>query len=266
MKKGICKLCLQEKYLCKESHIIPSSLYKLLHGPNKLLVYIDDHGSKFKYNSEYEGGILCEECDNYILGKLDDYAAKFLHGGFKTKSSPHPKYIDGRECLVFEDDSNYNYSQFKTFLLSLLWRASISSRPFFKAIKLSPKVEEDLRVMIKDGIPGEPEKYACFIYLPPLIPTPGGGRGFDLFYMPTMSPQQVKKDGFEFCEFTITGTKYYFLISYPANLRVLPGIDRNKLTMAFTPLEEQNKLIEQILNIMKKYPRKNKKNLDPSTS
>lgn len=256
MQKGTCKLCLQERELCKESHIIPSFLYKFLYGPNHLLVYLHQNGPQFKYNGEYESNILCKECDEGILGKLDDYAAKFIHNGFRTKINPRLEIIDSRQCCVIEKDPNYDYSRFKLFLLSLLWRGSISSRPFFQNLKLDLEVEEKLRLMIKHSQPGEPDEYACFMYLPPLTPTPDGGMDFKTFYMPTTSLQQAKRDGWEFCEFTIIGMKYYFLISRPTGTKVLPGVEKDKLTIGFSSIEEQEKLIEQIIQIMQNHPRR----------
>ncbi|NIM34962.1 MAG: hypothetical protein GTN67_05870 [Hydrotalea flava] len=56
-----------------------------------------------------------------------------------------------------------NYHKYKLFLLSILWRASISTRPFFSEIKLDPIHEEEIRKMIltKDG--GDVSKYPIFI-------------------------------------------------------------------------------------------------------
>ncbi|MDE1924920.1 MAG: hypothetical protein KGH79_01940 [Patescibacteria group bacterium] len=62
LSKGKCKLCLQEKELCRESHIIPRFLYKFLTGKNNSMVYLDTQRAQTKYNSEYESGILCVNC------------------------------------------------------------------------------------------------------------------------------------------------------------------------------------------------------------
>ena len=256
MQKGVCKLCLEYKDLCKESHIIPKFLYKLLAGKNNLLVYLDTKRAHFKHNSEYEGGILCEKCDSGIIGKLDDYAAKFLHGEFPNQVPHRYEYIEGQECIVRENDPSYDYARFKLFLLSLLWRGSISSRPFFQQLKLRPEVEEELRVMIKDNTPGEPDEYACFVCLPPLLPTPDGGRGFYLTYMPTMSPISSEIDGLEMTRFVIEGTHYFFITSKPAGMNVAPSLERDKLTIGFSSVEEQAKLQQQIIQTMQKHQRR----------
>ena len=55
------------------------------------------------------------------------------------------------------------YDLFKLFQLSLLWRASVSSRAMFAQIKLGP-VQEDIRAMISAGDPGEPYEYPCVMF------------------------------------------------------------------------------------------------------
>lgn len=255
MKTSICKLCLQEKKLCNKSHIIPDFLYKYLYGENKKLVYLTSgQNALFKYNSEYEGGILCKECDEGIIGKLDDYAAKFIHNQFGAKIKKQPLLMDGRECFVIEG-APYDYAKFKLFLLSLLWRGSISSRSFFARMKLDSEIEEDLGKMIRDSNPGNPEKYACFIHLPPLVVDSDGNSGLDTFYMPTTSPLHAKKDEWEFCEFTIIGTKYYYLISKPKNATIIPALKIDKLTLAFSKIETQNELMRDIIKIVVEHPR-----------
>lgn len=255
MKTGVCKLCLEARKLCDKSHIIPDFLYKYLYGENKKLVYLhSDRGVSFRYNSEYEGGILCQACDEEIIGTFDDYAAKFIYNEFATKIKTQLHLMDDRKRLVIEG-APYEYAKFKLFLLSLLWRGSISSRPFFAKMKLNSETEEDLRKMISSNDPGVPEKYACFIYLPPLVVNPDGGKGLNTFYMPTMSPQHVRKNEWEFCEFTIIGTKYYYLISKPKNVKVVPALERGKLTLAFNKIDTQKELMQDIFKIVVEHPR-----------
>ena len=255
MKKGQCKLCLENKLLCKESHIIPKFLYKLLFEKNNFLIFLDKIAAHFRYTGEYEGGILCENCDNTIIGKLDNYAAGFIHGEFRQKLNSRIEVIDGHEHLVIEYDPNYDYRKYKLFLLSLLWRASITSRPFFQQVKLSPETEEDLRRMILVGDPGEPEKYASFVFLPPLVSAPGGGRGFNTLYMPTMSPIMAKNNAWELCKFIIEGMTFFFLISAPPGTNVEPSTRRDKLLLKISTPEEQSEVHKLTFDMMKNHKR-----------
>jgi len=245
---GICKLCLQKRKLCKKSHIIPKFHYKFLYGSNNKLIYLNFKKLQVRYNSEYEGNILCQGCEGKILGKLDCYAAELING---NKTVFHLKQINGQKCLVLENSSNYDYSKFKLFLLSLLWRTSISSRPFFKTIKLQPQVEEDLRLMILNNKPGKPRKYPCLIILPPLVSTPNGGCGFIIFDMPTMSPRHEKKDEFEAYDLVIEGIHYIFIVSMPKIWNVAPSLEANKLIMGFASTRDQEKLLREIMLMIK---------------
>lgn len=254
MKKGQCKLCLKTKNLCRESHIIPKFLYKLLKGENNLLIFVNNEQTQRRYNGEYESNILCESCDSQIIGKLEDYVAKFMYNQF-PKSSSRLESVDGIEYLIIEGDVSYDYKKYKLFLASLLWRSSISSRPFFQQIKLSSKDEDSLRNMILNSEPGDPDLYTCFLHLPPLVSLPKGSRGFDTLYMPTMSPMMIKMDGWEICKFVIQGMSFYFLISMPPGTKVEPSVEINRLSFKISTLEEQSKLLHSTLEMVRNHQR-----------
>jgi hypothetical protein len=226
-------------------------LYKFLTEENNKVVFIDAKKSQIKFNGEYEGDILCQNCDNVIIGRLDDYFAKFIHGEFPQVIVPRFEKLDNRDVVVREDDPYYDYSKYKLFLLSLLWRSSISSRPLFGQIKLPAEIEEDLRLRILSNNPGEPEEYPCFLHLPPVLTDEFGRTGFHTAYMPTMSPIYMEKGELKMCEFIIEGVHYYFIVARPANMKVEPAVDRNKLTLAFATKEDQEKVIQQIIEFMK---------------
>jgi len=252
MKTGICKLCLQKKELCKESHIIPDFHYKFLYGKNKELVYVNNKKVERRYNGEYEGNILCEDCDGKIIGRLEDYASKLLHNKFSSETIFRIEQIDGKEHVILENAPNYNYSYFKLFLLSILWRASISTRPFFRSLKLNNEKEEDLRLMILNSDAGDPREYSCLILLPPLVQIPDGGRGFITRHMQTMSPEYIKKDDTEICKFVIEGVHYFFIISAPETWCINPSVERNRLTIGFTSIQDQENILREIISIFRK--------------
>ncbi|KAB1065912.1 hypothetical protein [Salibacter halophilus] len=112
---------------------------------------------------EYEGGILCADCDNTLLGsKYEDYARKAIYGGrLPENENPVCENFKNQHGVHFTTCQNISYLKFKIFLLSILWRSSISSRPFFSDIKLGPH-EEIIRKMIYDGNPGEVDDYPIF--------------------------------------------------------------------------------------------------------
>src|SRR5229473_2688230 len=124
-----CKLCLEEKTLLKQSHIIPDFMYQELfdekHQFYRSKTPNPDNYSKLP-TGEYDQNILCTECDNVRIGQLEDYARKVLYGGkvavpesltFMNQVNPHG--------MKYTYCQNINHKKFKLFLLSILWRASI---------------------------------------------------------------------------------------------------------------------------------------------
>ena len=168
---GKCKLCLSEKALLNESHIIPSFMYQGLfdkgHRLNKFAPAEYIAGNKQVSRpptGEYEGGILCADCDNKIIGGYEAYARKALYGNIEEYSSGLPESGNFRtsEGVEFTHVKNLHYKDFKLFLLSIVWRASISSRPFFREVNLGP-YEETIRQMIISGDPKGEETFPIVI-------------------------------------------------------------------------------------------------------
>lgn len=155
MKKGICKLCLQEKLLLKKSHIIPDFMYRdgsLYHPGHKLEMM--DLGAAVKGKVEktrrlsdgvYDQHILCEDCDRRVIGSLESYAKPVLYSedipGLKSKRKKK------RDHLILTD---VDYLKMKLFFYSIRWRASISKHRFFKGVDIRPAAMEKLRKMILD--------------------------------------------------------------------------------------------------------------------
>ena len=157
---SICKLCLEDKKLV-DSHILPEFLYSPL--------YDEEH--RFSFLSMREGKVikqlkkgvyeklLCEECDNIIIGQYENHAAKILFGDGK-------KEIEIVRTNYGHLIKGADYKLFKLFQISLLWRVSISTRPEIKKINLGPH-QENMRLMLLDGLPGEVYEYGVWILLFP---------------------------------------------------------------------------------------------------
>ncbi|ACL04919.1 hypothetical protein Dalk_3229 [Desulfatibacillum aliphaticivorans] len=160
---GKCKLCGEEKELCNQSHIIPNFMYRdLLDEKNRFYaIQLNEsgvHSRGVRQTGEFDKNILCQPCDNGTLGKLDRYASLILYGG-------NPKIFENRidpDGIKYTYCADIDYSQFKLFLLSLLWRASISQRRFFAEVNLGPH-EERIRQMLINSEPGDQLKYPCLI-------------------------------------------------------------------------------------------------------
>ena len=83
IKIMICKLCLQDKTLLRKSHIAPNFLYKELKDEDNSFVKakLDTVTSQKTYTGLFESNVLCENCDNTILGRLETYAYNVLYTG-----------------------------------------------------------------------------------------------------------------------------------------------------------------------------------------
>lgn len=164
-------MCLCEKPLLNESHIIPDFMYKGIfdegHRLNRFAPAEFIKGNKRVSRpptGEYEGGLLCAKCDNEIIGGYETYARKALYGKAEEYSSDLPECANFKTSggITFTYCKNIHYKEFKLFLLSILWKTSISSRPFFKEVNLGP-YEETIRQMILSGDPKDAEAFPIII-------------------------------------------------------------------------------------------------------
>lgn len=152
---GSCRLCGKEKRLIKKSHIIPDFMYRELYDKkHRIYTLIVDAAKRklvkkrFRFTGEYQGGLLCKKCDNKLLGSFESYGSKFLYGGnFKKGEDLVMKDFVTADGLSFTEIQNASYEKLKLFLLSILWRCSISDREGFSEISLGEH-EEIIRSMI----------------------------------------------------------------------------------------------------------------------
>ncbi len=152
-------------------------------------------------DGEYEPDILCEECDNILISGFETYASAVLHGGNVPVTMTNICKPDG---LVITQVQGVDYAKFKLFLLSLLWRASISKRPFFDKVSLDARDEETIRKMLFDEKAGSQEAFPCVL---------SSSRRSEIASQMIVSPHRFsfnKKDGYAFL---IAGMTYIFLVN-----------------------------------------------------
>ena len=108
---------------------------------------------------EYEGGILCAECENQVLSKYESYGCEFFYAKeIPIDRAPECKNYITKEGLKFSECTNIDYTKLKLFLLSIIWRASISSRDFFNEVDLGEH-QEVIRKMILNYNAGDKLDY-----------------------------------------------------------------------------------------------------------
>jgi hypothetical protein len=212
----ICKLCLNEKPLLKKSHIIPNYLYDgLCDESNKMIFLKLKEGRKENYYTGiFDANILCRECDNELLSHLENYArntifSKNWHSKLGIEVSS--KITDSRlESIIYK---NLDYSKTKRFLLSLIWRASISKQPIFKNVNLGPH-GEIIRKMILNDEPCPSDIYETAICI--LKPNP------NKLYRSMIEPRKITEDGNTWYLIYINSLVFHFNIS-PINKQKLFG-------------------------------------------
>jgi len=149
---GTCKLCLKENVKLSESHIITEFLYKNIYEEKhrlKILSTIDKFTKKFEYKGIKER-LLCEDCERLLNDKYEKYCF-FALNNMKMEIIS----VDKRKVVGLD------YKRFKLFLLSILWRASVSKHVAFKNVSLGPH-EEKIRKMVINDDAGKYDKYGIF--------------------------------------------------------------------------------------------------------
>jgi hypothetical protein len=154
-KNEPCRLCQSAGRELRFSHIIPEFLYKPLGDEKRRYIALrapQQLGAKrFFLQKGIREFLLCGNCEQH-LAKYERYGALILRKLPDTsKEPPGSVQVTG-----------VDYTKFKIFQLSLLWRAGVSKQASFQEVNLGPH-EERLRVMVRDGDPGKQMDYGCIL-------------------------------------------------------------------------------------------------------
>lgn len=169
---NVCKLCNKYKKLI-DAHIVPKWAFKKIRGMSHTLLSVSMGRNKRRPIGFYDSGILCAACDN-ALGIYDSYGKEVLYN--KEKEG------HGDMILIKNVDSD----KFKLFILSVFWRASISSIQEMDDINLGPW--EDI---IKNKILNPKTKDELFFYITQIG---DGSRLSELFKRGIMNPVSYKTE------------------------------------------------------------------------
>jgi len=153
-----CRYCDQDKKLIN-AHIIPERFFdELKTGPGPLKEY-SSRPEEFPKKSQlgvYDQTILCLECEQE-LAPYDNYAFEvFLSDRFKKSE------IKDEEELLGYTLEGIDYPRLKLFFLSLIWRASVSTHPYYKEVRLGP-YESVIRGMLKTKDPGKSSRFPVML-------------------------------------------------------------------------------------------------------
>jgi len=167
MVQSVCRLCLQEKKLIK-AHIIPEHFFNSLYDEKGQ--YIEVHmnedkseSTKKRFKGIWDKTILCGDCDNSVLGKLDDYAAK-IFWGYRNQELKFTDFQRPDQPLVqWRTAYGIDTTRIKLFFLSLLWRADISKNIFFEDVNLGTEHRDKIRNMIIENNAGTRDDYPILL-------------------------------------------------------------------------------------------------------
>lgn len=176
MTKPTCKLCKEEKDLIRKSHIISDFLHNDIFDENHKLIAFNAK-ELLKTNprisrpssGSYEGKLLCKKCDNEIIGKYETYTSKLINGKLVKNEKIQCNYSKSIDGISILELSNLNYSSLKLFLLSLLWRAHISSREEYQDVDLGAYADKFRESLLNES----PETDETIITITKLDPTAG---------------------------------------------------------------------------------------------
>ncbi len=127
-----CRLCREPNKLIK-AHIIPRIYFEDIKGDEDFLFVIGKDEKTISRIGIYDKTILCDKCENTIFAPLDDYGRRLIK---KINEQPVRKLSNASNSINIKVIENFDYKQTKLFLVSILWRASVSSRVEYNSVDL----------------------------------------------------------------------------------------------------------------------------------
>jgi hypothetical protein len=149
-----CQLCRQDIPLI-DAHIIPRPFFRP-EGPSgapKFLSNTDGSYPKRAPIGIYDPGILCAKCDGRI-GRWDEYGVEL----FIQSLDAFTPVIEHGDLVAFQRDT-FDYSRLRLFVLSVLWRAHLSSHEMFRRVDLGERADR-LREMVESDGPGDSREFS----------------------------------------------------------------------------------------------------------
>jgi len=142
MPTGKCKLCNNNKEL-KDSHIIPNAMFHRILKANSgwAITFQDDAESWVKRSSEsWSEYLLCSDCEKFLNEEYEQYSISVLRNALNSVEITKHKNGITFKSLVGE--------KFQLFLVSIVWRAAVSSLEVYSKVELLPLWAEEIRTSL----------------------------------------------------------------------------------------------------------------------
>ncbi len=140
---GVCRECGKTPTIA--AHIVPKAFARTIRGDNPHNIHVKVSENITRPTTQlgaYDSNILCASCDGR-LGLYDEYAIQFIRNYANIVQNV------GDNFFISDD---VNCELFSKFILSLLWRASISNHRDFSHIKIG-KYEKEIQDILFDRTP-----------------------------------------------------------------------------------------------------------------
>jgi len=131
-----CRLCFCDRKTVA-SHIVPKAFWVELRGDDGPPVLISGAEGVFPQKSQigvYDETILCEDCEAKF-NDVDDYAIRVLLKEFDSLFAPVWDTTFPARIVAYESGA-VDQERLLRFLVSVLWRASVSTQPTYKRVNL----------------------------------------------------------------------------------------------------------------------------------
>ncbi|WP_414665133.1 hypothetical protein [Horticoccus sp. 23ND18S-11] len=151
-----CRLC-QRDGTIRNSHIIPEFFYGPMYDEKHRFFTVSSNPVKkdLTFQKGMREYLLCDVCEG-SFGKNEKYFSELFFGGVSAEYAD-----DGRHIHI----KGIDYPKTKLMFMSILWRMSVSSLPFFDSVDLGPH-EEKFRTMLLAENPGSAESYGVMAVAP----------------------------------------------------------------------------------------------------
>jgi hypothetical protein len=154
--------------LCN-SHIIPEFIYAPLYdeGGKMIGFRFGEEGTRSQLLQKgLREPLLCADCEQLLNHDYEQPSIELWRRLAAHEEGIAPNWTpfttpSGDACVLVE---KIDYASFKLFLLSILWRSSISTLPEFQAVQLG-RYEEPIRRMLLERAPGTRYDFPCIIFL-----------------------------------------------------------------------------------------------------
>ena len=225
--ESLCALCNKRSELLR-SHVIPEFLFRPLYDEKHRysVLSVEIETQRFAQRGLTER-LLCWECEQR-LSRYEKYAAEFMTGRLG-----HRFVRQGSKLAI----KGLDYHKFKLFLMSVLWRASVSRLAFFRLVSLGPR-EQLLRQFLLADDPGMPDEFGCVV-----VHVHDGGQ---VLADTMFNPEPMRWAGHRMCKFFFGGASWLFQCDQqrpPAHLqKFFLQTDGTLLTMHGDFAESQSQL------------------------